>query len=252
MGQIRRLPARAAGLARRHPRVLGATVLLVVVGGGGWMWLRDSSLARVNKVTINGATGPQAVAVRGALTDAARGMSTLHVDSGRLRAAVHAYPEVAAIGVHAHPLHSLTIDVVERQAVAALAVGAHRIAIAADGTLLRDQPSDRLPTVNAPVLPVAKLTGRPAAALAAIAAAPAAMRPHVDRIFVGPDGIEADLRNNGPRLILGAGDRARAKWVAAARVLGDAGSQGATYVDVRLPERPAAGGFSGGQPSTTG
>ena len=60
------------------------------------------------------------------------------------------------------------------------------------------------------------------------------------------------MRNNGPRLILGAGDRARAKWVAAARVLGDAGSQGATYVDVRLPEQPAAGGFSGGQPSTTG
>ena len=34
-----------------------------------------------------------------------------------------------------------------------------------------------------------------------------------------------------------------AKWVAAARVLADQDAQGATYVDVRVPARPAVGGL---------
>jgi cell division protein FtsQ len=88
-----------------------------------------------------------------------------------------------------------------------------------------------------------------------VAAAPAAMRAHLGRVFLGRDGLEADLRD-GPSVILGDGSRLRAKWIAAGRVLGDPGAKGATYVDVRLPERAVAGGLpepaAQGEPSTTG
>jgi cell division protein FtsQ len=48
---------------------------------------------------------------------------------------------------------------------------------------------------------------------------------------------------NGPLLEFGDGVRARAKWIAAARVLGDPRGAGASYLDVRIPERPVAGRF---------
>ena len=52
-----------------------------------------------------------------------------------------------------------------------------------------------------------------------------------------------ELRD-GPELIFGDPTRARAKWTAAARVLADPKAEGASYVDVRIPGRPAAGGLT--------
>ena len=48
---------------------------------------------------------------------------------------------------------------------------------------------------------------------------------------------------DGPELIFGDATRARAKWIAATRVLADPEAEGASYIDVRLPGRPAAGGL---------
>ena len=56
----------------------------------------------------------------------------------------------------------------------------------------------------------------------------------------------------GPELYFGDADRVTAKWAAAARVLADASSKGATYVDVRLPERPVAGGVAPDTPGQPG
>jgi hypothetical protein len=44
----------------------------------------------------------------------------------------------------------------------------------------------------------------------------------------------------GPTLRFGAPQRVAAKWAAVTRVLADPSSGGATLLDVRLPERPAA------------
>ena len=57
------------------------------------------------------------------------------------------------------------------------------------------------------------------------------------------DGYVAELRD-GPELIFGAATRLRAKWAAAARVLADLEARGATYVDLRIPSRPAVGGLA--------
>ena len=43
-------------------------------------------------------------------------------------------------------------------------------------------------------------------------------------------------------MIFGDGRRAHAKWIAATRILADPEAEAATYIDVRLPGRPAAGG----------
>jgi cell division protein FtsQ len=50
-------------------------------------------------------------------------------------------------------------------------------------------------------------------------------------------------RAEGPDLIFGDASDARRKWLAAARVLADPSAAGAIYLDVRIPERVAAGGL---------
>jgi cell division protein FtsQ len=55
-------------------------------------------------------------------------------------------------------------------------------------------------------------------------------------------GLVAELRA-GPELRFGDPSRLPAKWIAAARVLAASGARGASYIDLRLPERPAAGGL---------
>jgi cell division protein FtsQ len=60
-------------------------------------------------------------------------------------------------------------------------------------------------------------------------------------VSFGSRGLTAALRD-GPVLFFGDAARLRAKWTAIVRVLADRSSAGATYLDVRLPERPAAGG----------
>jgi len=230
--------------------------LLVVVVVGGFLLVRDSALVRVQQVDVTGATGPEAPRVRAALRRAALEMTTLHVRRDSLRAAVESYPTVQDVRVQRDLPHRLTVEVVGRPAVAVLNAGSQRVAVAADGTLLRGAtiPHD-VPALKLAAPPAgARLTDpRAMRALALVAAAPRAMRKHVERAYLGRQGLEAALRD-GPSVIAGDARRLRAKWVAAARVLGDPGARGATYVDVRVPERAVAGGLAAeeAEPSTTG
>jgi cell division protein FtsQ len=58
----------------------------------------------------------------------------------------------------------------------------------------------------------------------------------------GSEGLTVELRD-GPPLIFGTRDDAPAKWAAAARVLAEPSAAGATYLDLRVPGRVAAGGL---------
>ncbi len=53
--------------------------------------------------------------------------------------------------------------------------------------------------------------------------------------------MEVTLRGGIP-VRFGNGSRATEKWAAAAAVLADPKLDSLTYLDVRVPERPAAGG----------
>jgi cell division protein FtsQ len=233
-GPLPRPPLRAV--------VAFAGVLAVLVTG--WAWLRDSPLVAVRSVTVTGVSGPDAQQVRDALVAAARDMTTLHVRTSELRTAVGPYPGVLGVRTDADFPHGLHIAVRERNPVAAVVSGAQRVAVAADGTLMPTTPSAGLPEISARALPGGAHASAPDVrrAIAVLTAAPPALRPRVRRVYVGPHGITAPLRD-GPTLYLGGSERLRAKWIAAATVLADRSSAGATYLDLRLPERPAAGGL---------
>ena len=77
--------------------VLGAVATLALLGGA-WVWLQDSPLVSVNRVTVTGVSGPDAGPIRSALSLAARNMTTLDVRLSQLRTAVAPYPVVKEIG----------------------------------------------------------------------------------------------------------------------------------------------------------
>jgi cell division protein FtsQ len=237
------LRAPLARLSRPSLRTLLAVALSVAGLAGGWMWLRDSQLVAVDEVVVTGASGPQAEQIRAALRAAAADMTTLHVRAGDLRAAVATYPIVRDLRVQRDLPHGLRITVLQHVPVAAVQAAGRRMPVAADRTVLRGAAADGLPVVVARTAPGdGRLDPRTARAVALLAAAPAALRARVERVAAGSRGWTANVRD-GPMLVFGVAERLRAKWIAVARVLADRSSAGATYVDVRLPERPAAGGL---------
>ena len=254
-GRLRSLPRRPRAGARARAfvaskrvqrRLLVAAAALIVLAAGYQFWLRDSPFVAVEKVTITGLSTSHSERVRMALTAASRSMTTLHVDHEALERAVAGFPVVRELEVTTDFPHGLRIHVVEHLP-AAVAVGdGGRVPVAADGTILQGVPVEkRLPTVEVEgALGVEHLRDATALASAAIAgAAPAALRGRIKE--VGEDGglgQVAGLRE-GPQVIFGDATRLRAKWAAASRVLADLEASGASYVDVRIPGRPAAGGL---------
>jgi cell division protein FtsQ len=232
---------------RGNRLVLRATIgLLITVPtlGGGWLWLRDSSLVSVRHVHITGVHGGGALEIRQALDDAAARMTTMDFDVGALRSAVSSFAIVGALHASTSFPHTVSITVTERPPVAALLSAGQRTAVAADGTVLGPALlSSSLPTVNGSVEPPAGARLREPAALAAVTvlgAAPAKLAPFVVRAFNGPEGLTLAMRN-GLLVYFGNSLRPHAKWLSLARVLVSPSAAGAVYVDVRLPERPAAG-----------
>jgi cell division protein FtsQ len=247
----RRLPLKLSVALPRAPRhlprwLLAASAALVLLAAGYGFWLRNSSLVAVDDVTVTGLTTEDAARVRAALTTAARSMTTLHVDRDELDQVVSIYPVVRELRVSADFPHELTIHVIEQRPAALANLGGENVPVAGDGTLLRGLPvGGRLPALDAEGgADGDRLSGGAALRAAAVAgAAPAPLRPRLERITRrAGDGIVIELRD-GPEVIFGSADRARAKWLAASRVLADPDAEGASYIDVRLPGRPAAGGL---------
>jgi cell division protein FtsQ len=230
---------------RVPPRVVLALAALGLLLGGGWMWLRDSSLAEVRQVSVTGSSSSEEGRIRAALESAARDMTTLHVREEALRSAVQPFSSVADLRVHSDFPHKLHLEVIEHIPVAALEVGDRRLAAAGSGLVLRGVVADE-------DLPVIRMDAPPAGdrvdnantltALRISAAAPVELRRRIDRLWTGPKGMMLALVD-GPDLIFGDASDSRRKWLAAARVLADPSSAGATYLDVRIPERVAAGGL---------
>jgi cell division protein FtsQ len=260
-----RAPSAIAGLAhrcvaygRRHRRLRRALLLALIslpLLAGGWLWLRDSSLVSVDRVQVSGVRGPEAGAIEAALTSAARHMSTLDVRLGVLRAAVAPFRVVRDVSASASIPHSLHIHVTEQLPVAALFVGGQRTAVAADGVVLGPALlSGALPVLRGASEPVDALRLKSPSLLAAVTVlgiAPARLTRFVAHVFTGPKGLTVAMRN-GLLVYFGDATRPHAKWIALVRVLTDVRAAGASYVDVRVPERPAAGFVpDAGPPGTT-
>ena len=214
--------------------LLAAAGLLAVLVAG-FFWARDSSLVAVDEVTITGASGPDAPRIESTLRSVARDMTTLHVRREELEEAVDGYPTVADLRVKTDFPNGLRIEVIEREPVAIIAQGNHKLPVLAGGTVLRGATApDDLPQID---------EDRPEQVLQLLGAAPRPLLRRAERAFAGPRGLTVRMAE-GPILYFGGAEDLVAKWAAAARVLADPTAEGATYVDVRVPERTAAGGLA--------
>lgn len=218
--------------------VLG--LLLIAV----YVVLRTTSLSAVENVTIVGVEGPNASETRRALEQASIGQSTLGFDAGALREAVAEMPSITGVDVHTRFPHGVQIEVHQRIAVGALSVDGRKIAVATDGTLLPEWDAGDLPIVNGGRATGGRLVAEHRAAAKILAGAPEALRAKTARIDKSTIVRLAD----GPALLFHDADRVAAKWLAATAVLADPSSVGATWIDLRVPERPVAG--SGAPPVT--
>lgn len=244
---LRNMPRAALAVPTVWRRRLGiALAVAAFLASAYWLWFRDSSFARVKDVYVTGVDGPQARGIRSALERAGLDMSTLHVKTADLRDAVSAYPVVRSITAQGDFPHKLTIDVDLNLPVAVLDSPSGRKPVAADGLLLPDVPiASGLPVITTrAALPSERVTeGRAFELVRLVGLAPEPLRKRLTKVIVDPKlGIVAQIRN-GPELRFGDSSRLPAKWMAAARVLAAAGARGASYIDLRLPERPAAGGL---------
>jgi len=231
--------------ARSVRRLAGPLAGLAVLGGG-WLFVRDSPLVAVRDVQVTGATGPQAGAIRAALTAAGRDQTTLRVRGDALRKAVAPYPIVRDLAWDTDLPRGLRIRVVEHDPVAALRTRTGpRVPVAGDGRLLRGAAirSD-VPDLAVRVQPAGdELTDRRSlAGLSLLAAAPRPLRRRVERLALGPTGWTASLRD-GPRVAFGDSTRPNAKWASLAAVLAAPETAGTTRIDVQVPDRPSASGL---------
>lgn len=232
--------------ARLGRRLLAAAAVCLTLAAAYWFWFRDSSFVAVERVTLSGLTTDEAPRLRPALVAAARSMTTLHLDRERLERTVAAYPVVKGLELSPDFPHTLRIRVIEHHPAALIVAGGGRVPVAGDGTVLSGLPVEgRLPSIEAErPFEDGRLADRAALrAVAVAAAAPPPLRGRLDEVERRKaDGVVVQLRD-GPELIFGDATRLRAKWTAAARVLADKAAGGASYVDLRLPGRPAAGGL---------
>lgn len=239
---LRRARPRTAGLLRLALLV----VVLAALAGGGWLWLRDSSLVQVTDVKVDGATSSESARVRSALATAAETMTTLHPDPAALKAAVAPYASVESVRVATSFPHGMTISVIERRPVAAFERAGARVPLTGGGVVLRGVTADRdLPTLRLarPIDGPRVTDKRVLGALEVARTAPRQLLHVAQGLSVDSRGVVVTLQN-GPELVFGSGEEASAKWTAAARVLAEPSAAGAVYLDLRVPGRVAAGGLA--------
>ena len=225
-----------------------AAIALLALGAAYTFWFRGSSYVAVEQVKITGTE--QVPEVDSALRAAADGQSTLHPDADALRAAVAGNPAVAGIKVDTQFPHTMLIDVRTRIPVGYLA--SEGVVVAGDGTILdtTGKAPEGVPEIKADSKDSSDLvdgkavTGDALEISRVLGAVPAPLADEINSAETNKDvGVSVDI---GPGLELRFGDSSSAdlKWKAAAAVLADPKFEGASYLDLSVPDRPVAGGVS--------
>ena len=215
---------------------------LPLLGFGGWMALRDSSLFSVDQVIVVGLTPNALPAVSEQLHAAARAQTTTDFSVGALRASVAQYTLIAGLRVQTRFPHGVRIVVHERHAIARLEVAGRWSALAADGSVITGLARyGSLAVVHSTHRTSSGRTRDPFVLLALrmLTDAPASLRRRAAAVTIADGALTIHL-HRGPRLIFGNDALPHAKWDAAAAVLADPSSRGASYIDLRLPSRPVA------------
>ena len=218
-------------------------VLLAALAAGYFFWFRDSSFVAIDDVEVSGLNYSEEE-VTSALTSAAEKMTTLHADPAELERAVSEFPTVASIAIDPGFPHHLAITVTERPPVASIGEG-EGVAVAGDGTVLTGVTTEdlKLPPIEIENPPSSgRLGGVGLAQAEVLGAAPAPIRPAIEEASVDKeDGVVVGLAE-GIEVRFGDSADAAAKWASAVAILADPKLDQVSYIDVRLPGRPAIGG----------
>lgn len=221
-------------------------MLLAVAGAGYLFWLRDSSLVEVTDVEVVGVTSGDRERIVAELTRVGEQMTTLHVRGDRIDAAAEPFPTIESIELDPNFPRGLRIEVDERPPALVVDAEGKEVPIADDGTVLAGvsiPDGAQLPTLELDNAPTEGALGGEALEQALVlGAAPEPLRALIEGVDHSEDyGVEVRLRGEIP-LRFGDGARAGEKWAAAAAVLADPKLTAITYLDLRVPERPAVGG----------
>jgi len=207
-------------------------------------WFRDSSLVAVRDVKVEGVSSADGDQITAALTDAAQGMTTLHVQTDQLVGAVQGFPTVASVSAAPSFPHGMTIQVTERKPVLLASDGNHEIPVAADGSLLPalQVGGKDLPQLTVDSLPASgRLTGEALDEALVIGATPPPLRGLIANASISPEFGVVLTMHGGIDLRFGTGQQADSKWAAVAAILADPKLTSLDYVNVRVPGRPAVG-----------
>jgi cell division protein FtsQ len=239
-------PIRLSLSPRARRRVAASLLAAAVLGSLYYFWFRDSSFVEVRSVEVTGLTTKDGPRIESALAAVGEDMTTLHLRVDEIEEAAAQFPVIGAVEVTADFPHGLRIEITERRPAALVSVDGVPLPVAGDGMVLKGlQPPNGLAVVRMekPVSEGRVTDPRTLRALVVAGAAPGAFPQRIERISEGPErGIVVELEE-GPEVVFGDADHAVEKWAAATRVLADPEAQGASYIDVRLPERPVAGGL---------
>jgi cell division protein FtsQ len=229
----------------RNGRILMGLVMILLVAGVGWLWYRDSSFVRIRRVTVSGLSGPDVPQIREALERSARTMTTLNVNTSQLDVAVEKYPAVHSLTVTNEGQHAVLIRVNEQDPVALVTNRGELVVVDGFGHLLPQStvPHGVLPTLALAAAPSGNQITGPStlAALHVLQAAPYQWLAHIRTAsFSAAHGVILKLRR-GPEVYFGPANQLVVKWNALSAVLQNRSSEGAQYIDVSDPQRPAAG-----------
>jgi cell division protein FtsQ len=231
---------------RMRRRAMVLAIAAAVLATAYMFWLRDSGLVAVKQVTVTGLNGKAAGDARVALERAAKDSTTLHVDRAEIQQVAEGFPTIRAVVITPDFPNAMTIRVLEHRPIAELRLGARRVAVAAAGSVLTGLAvKGSLPTIEiAGNFPSRRLDPGPALDAVRVAGgAPAVITTRLEKVVHERGrGVVVKVKD-GPDLVFGGPGRVNAKWAAAIRVLADRDAAGADYIDVRIPERPAAGGL---------
>jgi cell division protein FtsQ len=221
---------------------------VAALAAGYFFWLRDSSLVAVTDVEVAGVESGDRDRIVAELTAAGEEMTTLHVQPELVERAAARFPTIGSVSLDASFPHGLRIEVSERPPTMLVSAGDDLVPVAADGTVLTgvdvtDAERDDLPAIELDEAPTSGALGGESLEQALVAGtAPEPLRPLIHELrYDDEHGVVATLRGDIP-VFFGTGSRAPEKWAAASTVLADPKLTALTYLDVRVPERPAVGG----------
>lgn len=240
---------RVAFSPRRPSRMglIASLLVLALVLAGSWLLLRNSSLVAVQQVKIVGLGGYYDKDARNAVIDEATKMTTMNFDSSRVEEAAAQFVDVAGVHVQTDFPHGATIYVDVRRPVLIARINGRAVTLSQTGEIISPTHAVAgLPKIEASgqIENDRVTSGRALAAVHVLGAAPDILLRKVDAIRWGKLGIVVSLER-GPALYFGDDTDAAAKWRDAAAVLASDSAQGAAYVDLRVPGRPAIGGLGG-------